>query len=236
MSLTTSGSITIQNANPTTGTATTGSVVNFSDLSTLSYNQDVDTVTIQVTGTYTGVLTPQVSINGTTWVAVEPQAVFNVGTGAFSQTIASGAVGVFSLSVAGFRFFRLSANAAVTGAAVVTMHGTTAASDRTITNLGTKLDQVNDAVTNYPVGSSSTYIATATTTVVKSGSGHLARIVVGETAAGASTLYDNTAGSGTIVGVLKASIVEGTYEFNVAFATGLTVVTAGASKITVVWR
>lgn len=103
-------------------------------------------------------------------------------------------------------------------------------------DLGTRLDQVNDAITNYPVSSSSTYIATATTTVVKTGAGHLARIVVGETAAGAITIYDNTAASGTILGVLKASIVEDTYEFNIAFATGLTIVTAGASKITVVWR
>ena len=99
-----------------------------------------------------------------------------------------------------------------------------------------KLDNVNDSVTNYPVSSSSTYIATATTTVVKSGAGHLARIVVGETAAGAITIYDNTAGSGTILGVLKASVVEGDYEYNVAFSTGLTIVTAAASKITVVWR
>ena len=58
----------------------------------------------------------------------------------------------------------------------------------------------------------------------------------GETAAGAITIYDNTAASGTILAVLKASIVEDTYEFNIAFATGLTVVTAGASKVTVAWR
>lgn len=78
-----------------------------------------------------------------------------------------------------------------------------------------------------------TYIATATTTVVKTGSGVLGRIVVGETAAGAITIYDNTVGSGTIIGVLKASIAEGTYHFECEFTNGCTVVTAGASKITV---
>lgn len=77
------------------------------------------------------------------------------------------------------------------------------------------------------------YISTNTTTTVKSGTGRLHSITVGETAAGTITIYDNTAGSGTIIGVLKASIVEGTYHFPVKFTTGLTVVTAGASKITV---
>lgn len=78
-----------------------------------------------------------------------------------------------------------------------------------------------------------TYISTATTTTVKSGAGVLGSIVVGETAAGAITVYDNTAGSGTVIAVLKASIAEGTYRFDASFSTGCTVVTAAASKITV---
>lgn len=77
------------------------------------------------------------------------------------------------------------------------------------------------------------YISTATTTAVKSGAGVLKAITVGETAAGAITVYDNTSAAGTVIAVLKASVVEGTYEFNVAYSTGLTIVTAGASKITV---
>jgi len=75
------------------------------------------------------------------------------------------------------------------------------------------------------------YIATATTTVVKSGAGVLHTIVVGETAAGTITVYDNTAASGTIIAVLKASVVENTYTFDRAFSTGLTIVTGAASKI-----
>lgn len=81
-----------------------------------------------------------------------------------------------------------------------------------------------------------TYISTATTTTVKSGRGTLARIVLTETAAGAITIYDNTAASGTVLGVLKASIAEGTYVFGCRFQTGLTIVTAGASKLTVIWE
>lgn len=84
--------------------------------------------------------------------------------------------------------------------------------------------------------SNATYISTATTTTVKTGRGNLVRIVLTETAAGAITIYDNTAGSGTVLGVLKASIAEGTYTFGCRFQTGLTIVTAGASKLTVVWE
>lgn len=80
------------------------------------------------------------------------------------------------------------------------------------------------------------YISTATTTSLKTGEGVLGSITVGETAAGAITVYDNTAGSGTVIAVLKASVGEQTFNFDVAFATGLTIVTASTSKITVAWR
>lgn len=80
------------------------------------------------------------------------------------------------------------------------------------------------------------YISTATTTTLKSGAGVLRSITLGETAAGAITIYDNTAGSGTVIAVLKASVAEQTFNFDVAFATGLTIVTAGASKLQVSFR
>jgi len=80
------------------------------------------------------------------------------------------------------------------------------------------------------------YISTNTTTDIFSGPGRLKKIIIGETAAGAITIYDEaTGGSTTVVGVLKASIAEGEYEFNVALGKGLQIVTAGASKITVVY-
>jgi hypothetical protein len=81
------------------------------------------------------------------------------------------------------------------------------------------------------------YISTATTTVVDAaGQGQLIRIVLGETAAGAITVYDAVSGATTTtIAVLKASIVEGTYELGVQYKAGLQIVTAGASKITVVY-
>ena len=86
-----------------------------------------------------------------------------------------------------------------------------------------------------PTSYNPTYIATATTTVVATGKGVLHAINITETAAGAITVYDNTAGSGTILAVFKASIVENSFVLDVAYSTGLTIVTAGASKLTVSW-
>lgn len=76
-------------------------------------------------------------------------------------------------------------------------------------------------------------IAAAATTVVKPGPGVLASITVNTTAAGAITVYDNTAASDTKIATLKASVTEGCYHYNCVFSTGLTIVTAAASDITV---
>ncbi len=76
-----------------------------------------------------------------------------------------------------------------------------------------------------------TYISTNTTTTVFTGKGTLHSIVVNTTAAGSITLNDN----GTAFAVLKASVAEGTYLYDCAVSKTLTVVTAGASDITVNW-
>lgn len=81
-----------------------------------------------------------------------------------------------------------------------------------------------------------TNISTGTTTTVKSGRGTLARITVNTTAAGAITVYDNTSAAGTKIATLPSSAVVGTYEFGCRFLTGLTIVTAAASDITVIWE
>ena len=79
-------------------------------------------------------------------------------------------------------------------------------------------------------------IKTATTTTVKSGAGMLHKIVVNTTAAGAIAVYDNTSAAGPTIATLKASIVENSYVYDLPFTTGLTIVTAAASDITVTYR
>lgn len=85
---------------------------------------------------------------------------------------------------------------------------------------------------NYKVAS----IDSATTTQVDTGNGSLIAIVVGETSAGAISLIDNTSGSTVNIGTLKANIAEGTYWFLAGYAAGLRIITAGASKITVIYN
>lgn len=84
--------------------------------------------------------------------------------------------------------------------------------------------------------SNATNIATATTTVVKSGRGILRRLTINTTTAFAITVYDNTSAAGTKIATFQASAGLGTYTFNCFFLTGLTVVTAGASDVTVIWE
>ena len=79
------------------------------------------------------------------------------------------------------------------------------------------------------------YIDTATTTQVHTGACTLHRIILGETAAGAISICDETSGTTANVGTLKASIVEDTYEYGIGLAKGLRIVTGAASKLTVVY-
>ncbi len=79
-------------------------------------------------------------------------------------------------------------------------------------------------------------IKTATTTQVSTGPRTLVAITVNTTAAGAISIIDGTSGTTANIGTLKASILEGTYWFNVACGTGIRIVTAGASDITVIYK
>lgn len=81
-------------------------------------------------------------------------------------------------------------------------------------------------------------ISTSATTVVKSGPGILVSVVVNTkgTVASTITIYDNTAGSGTVISVIDSLNNVGTFTFNCLMAIGITVVTTGAPDITVVYR
>ena len=79
-------------------------------------------------------------------------------------------------------------------------------------------------------------ITTATTTVVKTGPGVCVSVILNETNAGTITVYDNTAGSGTKIGTIAAASAPASiFGYLCQFTTGLTVVTAGADDITVVY-
>jgi hypothetical protein len=77
-------------------------------------------------------------------------------------------------------------------------------------------------------------ITTNTTTLVMTGPGKLWRIIIGEAAAGAITIYDALTATGTARAILKSAIPEGSYEFGMEFKTGLCIVTAASTKLTVI--
>lgn len=93
----------------------------------------------------------------------------------------------------------------------------------------------------YVAGYSRSHISTATTTTVKSGAGVLHSIVINTkgTVASTITVYDNTAGSGTVIAVIDSLTPIGAlYLYDVLFTTGLTLVTTGtvAPDVTVAYR
>lgn len=84
-------------------------------------------------------------------------------------------------------------------------------------------------------GSTYKYISSATTTICKYGAGTLHAIINNDNA-GSVVVYDNTAGSGTIIASIDLTKVLGTITFNVPFNIGLTLVSTGSVKITVVYE
>lgn len=83
-------------------------------------------------------------------------------------------------------------------------------------------------------------ITASTTTTVKSGAGVLHTVNVNALGSVASTvaIFDNTAGSGTSIATVNSLAFLGTLTFDVAFTTGLTIVTTGVlpPNVTVSYR
>lgn len=113
-----------------------------------------------------------------------------------------------------------------------------------LSSMGTKVageDLTNDVL---KVENQMTYlnITTATTTTVKTGTGLFNAITINKNVATATiTIYDNTAASGTKIGTITAGAALLSDPplnaiYNVKFATGLTIVTSGATDITICYR
>jgi hypothetical protein len=129
--VTASGNITTQNL-VAAGAATANSAVEVS-------TNGASTLAIQVTGTYTGALSLQGTIDGTTWVTSGIYLLY-VTTGGYAATITSAANGIYWANVAGFVKVRITALAAVTGTAVVSLAAVSSAA-------------MNGAVAPFPAGS-----------------------------------------------------------------------------------
>ena len=113
---TATGSITVINSVPA-GTATAGSAVEITLLGNTSLG-------IQVTGTYTGALSLQITLDGTSWVTVGGVPLINVNTGGYLAAITSALVGAFQADVGGFLKARITGLAAMSGTATVSLRAT----------------------------------------------------------------------------------------------------------------
>jgi hypothetical protein len=122
--LTASGTITTQNLVPA-GAATAGSAVLSGTLNGQS------SALVQVTGTYTGALSLQVTANGTTWVTVGGTPFQDVNTGVLSATIVSATQGIFRIGIQGALQYRITGLAAMTGTATIAIR--TSVSNRSVT-------------------------------------------------------------------------------------------------------
>ena len=91
----------------------------------------------------------------------------------------------------------------------------------------------------YLDGSDFVHITGNATTVAKTGAGtlHSLLINVSGTLTTRATLYDNTSGSGTVIAVVDTTKASSLFMYNIAFTTGLTIVTTGgAVDLTVTYR
>lgn len=124
--------ITTQNLAPTADSGTAGSV------SALRSVQNENTLSIQVSGTYTGALTVQTRVDPSApWVTLGGSGLYNAGTGLYVSNIASGTQGIFLVNIGSYSDVRVTALAAVTGTARVSLRATSAPGPMPILTVGT---------------------------------------------------------------------------------------------------
>lgn len=84
------------------------------------------------------------------------------------------------------------------------------------------------------------YLSANGTTTAKSGAGVLRRVVIGSNGSILNTLtiYDNTTATGSIIALIDTTLQGGSFDFDVDFTTGLTLVLAGgtAAHVTVIFE
>lgn len=187
----------------------------------------------------------QVSNDNSNWVSC-PLA--NSASTAAASSAVSTVTGIYHGPITA-RYFRINVTGIVSGttAGIVEFYSIPKALVTTgvmAAQSGTWTVQPGSTANTTPwlVQSSFTYahIATSTTTTVKSGAGVLHGVSINSlgTVASSVTVYDNTAGSGTVIAVLDSLASARNTLFDVSFATGLTLVTTGtvAPDVTVSYR
>ena len=229
--------ITAVNANPNSGVPTANS---FDMVDLRVGDGGMDTVSVQVTGTFVATLVVQVSNDGNNWVTMGGTPLINVGGGSNQASIT--AAGVFQVDVAGFRFVRVSCSAFTSGTAVVSV----VASDANgVVSIETPLPAGSNQIGLFgtPNGSNSNQTAAATTnaTSVKTSAGSLFEITIDNLAATPRylKLYNKASAPtvGTDVPILTIPVLAGDIrqlafgQIGKRFTTGIAFAITGAAAV-----
>lgn len=211
------GSITTQNLVPT-GTATAGSAVEWETNGAASFG-------IQPSGTYTGALSLQGTINGITWETVGGTPFIKRSDGSATATIASGLTGIYTVNTAGYWKLRVSGLAAMTGGATVTLYGIASDGTSTATVSGTVAATQSGTWTVQPGN-------TANTTAWKVDGSAVTQPVSGSatgSAVPAGAFFMGARSGANLVGVIQGSA---TAKIDVSTATTTEIVAlSGSTKI-----
>lgn len=97
------------------------------------------------------------------------------------------------------------------------------------------LDDVNDAITNYPKCS---YVNLAASALVKTGAGQLYSVIISSHTSGTLKLWDNTsAATTTLIDTIAFNVGEREINFSgMTFGTGLFATIGGVATITIGYR
>lgn len=215
---TATGNITTQNLVPN-GVATANSAVEI----TLNGATGLG---VQVTGTYTGALSIQLTIDGNRWETVTSTSLVNAITGVPTATIASATQGIFQAEVTGFARARITGLAAMTGTATVTLRTTSSSGVISLDNAlptgantigavtisGTPTVGLAASSVIIPVGSTAQGAATYFT-LVSAATNNLTQVKAGATTVNSLQVSNSNATTGRylkIFNALSASVIMGT--------------------------
>mgnify|MGYP000989411437 CR=1 FL=1 len=150
------GNITILNSNLATGTPTASSFVaiNAADASTIGF---------QVTGTWTGTLILQGSLDNANWVTIANFT--NINTGALAS--ATTANGLFQADVSSLSYVRATASAAMTGTAVVTLSPSDNVASISVDNNGISINSLTPGTAAGNLGKAEDAVAASGDTGVQ---------------------------------------------------------------------
>lgn len=191
------------------------------------------TASVLLTGTFVATVTFEGSIDDSTWVSL---FACKVGDGTIATTAST--TGLYRIPCAGLKSVRarVTWTSGTSITAVGRVSGLSSANEdaiyaRLIEKIGG--EQISRDIINVEQAAGTTRITTATTTTCLSGAGSILGILIEVATAGTVTIYDNTAGSGTIIAILPIGAVAGYYPIPRPISTGVTVVTSGADRVVV---